>query len=92
MWNNFCSNAGVLRKCHVIEVQNARDQIPYDRGYKRDQIAFYAFHSFLVEVQTKLATYVPDMRNSNLEFKIAKNPRSLLIDLHWKARAIGRIQ
>ena len=62
----------------MIEVQNARDQIPYDRGYKRDQIAFYAFHSFLVEVQTKLTTCVSDMRNSNLEFKIAKNPRSLL--------------
>ena len=57
----------------MIEVQNARDQIPYDRGYKRDQIAFYAFHSFLVEVQTKLTTYLQNMRNSNLEFKIAKN-------------------
>ena len=75
-----------------MDGQIARDHIPSDRGYKRNQIAFYAFHSFLVEVQTKLATYVPDMRNSNLEFKIAKNPRSLLIDLHWKARVIGRIQ
>ena len=62
----------------MIEGQIARDQIPYDRGYKRDQTAFYAFHSFLVEVQTKLATYMPDMRNSNLQFKIAKNPGSLL--------------
>ena len=78
MWNSFCFNAGVLRKCHVIEVQNARDQIPYDRGYKRDQIAFYAFHSFLVEVQTKLTSCVSDMCKSNLEFTIAKNPRSLL--------------
>ena len=36
-----CFNAGALRKFHVREGQNARDQI-----------AFYAFHSFLVEVQT----------------------------------------
>ena len=36
-----CFNAGALRKFHVIEGLNARDQI-----------AFYAFHSFLVEVQT----------------------------------------
>ena len=36
-----CFNADALRKFHVIEGQNARDQI-----------AFYAFHSFLVEVQT----------------------------------------
>ena len=92
MWNSFCFNAGVSRKFHVIGGQIERDHISSDRGYKGDQIAFYAFHSFLVEVQTKLATYVPDMCNSNLEFKIAKNPRSLLIDLHWKARAIGRIQ
>ena len=76
----------------MIEGQNARDQIPYNRGYKRDQIALYAFHSFLVEVQMKLTTCVSDMCKSNLEFKIAKNPRSLLIDLHWKPRAIGRIQ
>ena len=78
-WNNFCcKNAGALRKFHVIEGQNARHQIPYNGGYKRGQIAFYAFHSFLVEVQTKLATCVPDMRNINLEFKIAKSPRLLL--------------
>ena len=32
---------------------------------------FYAFHSFLVEVQTKMATYVWCMRNSNLEIMIA---------------------
>ena len=36
-----CFNVGALRKFHVIEGQNARDQI-----------AFYAFHSLLVEVQT----------------------------------------
>ena len=34
-----CFNAGALRKFHAIEGQNARDQI-----------AFFAFHSFLVEV------------------------------------------
>ena len=34
-------NVGALCKFHVIEGQNARDQI-----------AFFAFHSFLVEVQT----------------------------------------
>ena len=36
-----CFNVGALRKFHVIEGQNARDQV-----------AFFAFHSFLVEVQT----------------------------------------
>ena len=36
-----CFNVGALRKFHVIEGQNARDQV-----------TFFAFHSFLVEVQT----------------------------------------
>ena len=36
-----CFNVGALCKFHVIEGQNARDQI-----------VFFAFHSFLVEVQT----------------------------------------
>ena len=36
-----CFNVGALCKFYVIEGQNARDQI-----------AFFAFHSFLVEVQT----------------------------------------
>ena len=36
-----CFKVGALRKFHVIEGQNTRDHI-----------AFYAFHSFLVEVQT----------------------------------------
>ena len=31
----------------------------------------YPYHSFLVEVQTKLATYLRSMRNSNLEIRIA---------------------
>ena len=34
-------------------------------------IVFDAFHSFLVEVQTKLTTYVWSMHNDNLEIKIA---------------------
>ena len=38
-----CFNVGALRKFHVIEGQNARDQV-----------VFYAFHSFLVEVQTNV--------------------------------------
>ena len=33
---------------------------------ERDQIVFCAFPVFLVEVQTKLALYVPCMRNSSL--------------------------
>ena len=37
----------------------------------RDQIAFCAFYSLLVEAQTQLVTYVPCMRNSNLEIRIA---------------------
>ena len=34
------------------------------------KIAFCVFPSFLVEVQTMLATYVPRMRNSSLEIGI----------------------
>ena len=42
-----------LRKVHVIDGQNTRDQITSDQGPNaNDQIAFFAFHSFLVEVQT----------------------------------------
>ena len=37
----------------------------------RDQTAFCAFHSFLVEVQTNAATYMRRMHNNNLEIKIA---------------------
>ena len=41
-----------LRKVHVIDGQNTRDQITSDQGPSaNDQIAFFAFHSFLVEVQ-----------------------------------------
>ena len=45
-----------LRKFHVTDGQNTRDTITSDRrsrrAYARDRIAFCAFHSFLVEVQT----------------------------------------
>ena len=52
---------------YVIDGQNTRDQIPSDkRSNARDQIAFCALHSLLQVVQTKLATYVPSMRTSNL--------------------------
>ena len=39
---------------HVTEGQNTRDQFTSDRRSKRasDKRAFYAFHTFLVEVQT----------------------------------------
>ena len=48
-----------LRKFHVPDVRNKRDQITSDRSAKRAryQIAFCAFHSFLVEVQ-KNAGYI----------------------------------
>ena len=36
----------------MIDGQNTRDQITSDQGPNaNDQIAFFAFHSFLVEVQ-----------------------------------------
>ena len=37
----------------------------------RDEITICTFHSFLVEAQTQLVIYVPCMRNSNLEIRIA---------------------
>jgi len=37
----------------------------------RDQIAFCAFHSFLVEVQTNAGTHMRRMRNNNPEIRIA---------------------
>ena len=52
-------NVGALRKFHVIEGQNARDQV-----------TFFAFHSFLVEVQTNAGYIWPSMRKSTLEIKI----------------------
>ena len=70
---------------HVMAGQKTRQQTANDRSQeppeegpnKYDQITFYAFHSFLVEIQTKLETYVPFMSNTNLEiYKTArlKNP------------------
>ena len=59
-----CSN-----DVHVIDglsPQDCGDQITSARRTKR---AFYASHSFLVEVQTKLATNVPCMRNSKLKIR-----------------------
>ena len=57
----------------TIEGQNAYTQMLCVISYEllevanaRHQTALCAFHSFLVEVQTKLATYVRCMRNSNL--------------------------
>ena len=55
-----CFNVGALRKFHVIEGPNARDQV-----------AFFAFHSFLVEDQANAGYIWPSMRNSTLEIKIA---------------------
>ena len=47
--------------------QNTRGHIKSDTRSKRasDQIAFCAFHLLLVEVQTKLATYVPCSRKGD---------------------------
>ena len=60
------------------QTANDRRQEPPEEGPNNyDQIAFSAFHSFLVEIQTKLETYVLFMSNSNLEiYKAArlKNP------------------
>ena len=53
-------NVGALCKFHVIEGQNARDQI-----------AFFAFHFFFQwKFKRMLATNVPSMRKSTLEIKI----------------------
>ena len=37
----------------------------------RDQIAFCAFHSFLVEVQTNTSYYMRRMLNNNVKIRIA---------------------
>ena len=70
---------------HVMAGQKTRQQTANDKRPEPpeegpnnyDQITLYAFHSFLVEIQTKLETYVLFMSNSNLEiYKAArlKNP------------------
>ena len=61
----------------VIEVKNTRDGLPVIEGRNevnaRDQIAFCTFHSFAVEVQAKLDSFVPCMRChvNNLEIRTA---------------------
>ena len=52
-------------RLRVIEDRNARDQS-----------AFCAFHTFLVEVQTNAGYILPRMRNNNLEIRIAGDKRS----------------
>ena len=42
----------------------------------RNQVAFFAFHSFLVEVQTNAEYIHVHMRNNNLEIRIAGDKRS----------------
>ena len=61
----------------VIVVKNTRDELPVIEGRNevnaRDQIAFCTFHSFAVEVQAKLDSFVPCTRyhDSNLEIRTA---------------------
>ena len=63
-----------LCKVHVIDGQDRHDQILSDQGANAsDQIAFCAFHSFLVEVETN-ASYMRRMRNNNLEIRIVGSP------------------
>ena len=57
----------------------------------RDQIAFCAVHSFLVEVQTKLATHSRCMQNSNLEIKIAgDNPCPFFLKICIRPRRLSK--
>ena len=63
-----------LHKFHVTEDQNTRDQ---SRRGRSENIAFCAFHSYLVEVPTNptymyMATYMymRRMHNKNLEIRI----------------------
>ena len=53
-----------------------------DSSNTSDQIAFCAFHSFLVEVQTKV--YMRRMRNNNLEIRIAGSSCRPQFCLHVK--------
>ena len=69
--NRFCS-ISVLRvgfmwqmiKTRVIRLRGAEGRNALV------QIAFCVFHSFLVEVQTNVATYMRRMRNNNLKIEI----------------------
>ena len=53
-----------------------------DSSNTSDQIAFCAFHSFLLEVQTKV--YMRRMRNNNLEIRIAGSSCRPQFCLHVK--------
>ena len=56
----------------MIDGQNMHDLLQVmEVANAHDQIAFDAFHSFLMEAQMKLATYVQFMRNSILKIRIA---------------------
>ena len=62
-------------RSRVIEGPNARDQI-----------VFCAFHSFLVEVQTKAAyMYMRWVRNNNLDIRIdnKKHSRKNAVKKYW---------
>ena len=64
---HFCSNAVLcikVEKTHVIRVQGVEARNAHD------QIAFCVFHSFFVDVQTMLATYMRRMHNFNLKIRI----------------------
>ena len=65
-----------LHLFHMIDGQNTHAQITGESINENDQIAFCAFYSFLVEVQTKLATYVLCMCNNNLESRTMGDKRS----------------
>jgi len=61
-----------ISKFHVIEAQARVIRLRLLEGPNAgNQIAVCAFHSFFVEGQTKLGKYVPCIRNSNLEIRIA---------------------
>ena len=54
-----------LPKFHVIDGQNPHDLLQVvEVANAHDQIAFDTFHSFLMEAEMKLATYMQYMRNS----------------------------
>ena len=62
----------VITKCYGVRATTIEgDQITSDSPNERDQIAFCAFHSFLVEVQT----FMRRMRHNNLEIRIAGSSR-----------------
>ena len=63
-------------KTRVIKLQVPRSERAWS------QIALDQFHSFLVEVHTKLATHARSMRNSHPEIRIAgPSCRTQLTDL-----------